>query len=142
MEIWSRRKFFLTSLVGSAAASAGELFAKSKNGSPVVPERSVDHSPVGAPGKRPVMISSANGWHALDKGMQVLRQGGDTLDAVGAAVTVVEDDPKLASFIVKGFKDVVQCLDFSGDLAVFGTSCNAVIVLRSCDVDECNAVAD
>jgi N4-(beta-N-acetylglucosaminyl)-L-asparaginase len=40
-----------------------------------------------------VIISSANGVHALDKGMDILKRGGDTLDAVVAAVTVVEDDP-------------------------------------------------
>jgi N4-(beta-N-acetylglucosaminyl)-L-asparaginase len=40
-----------------------------------------------------LIISSANGVHALDKGMEVLRNGGDTLDAVIAAVTVVENDP-------------------------------------------------
>jgi len=39
------------------------------------------------------MISSANGLHALQKGMDILRSGGDTLDAAVAAVTVVEDDP-------------------------------------------------
>ena len=40
-----------------------------------------------------MMISSANGVHALQKGMDILKSGGDTLDAVVAAVTVVEDDP-------------------------------------------------
>ena len=39
------------------------------------------------------MISSANGVHALQKGMNILKSGGDTLDAAIAAVTVVEDDP-------------------------------------------------
>ena len=39
------------------------------------------------------MISSANGVHALQKGMDILKSGGDTLDAAVAAVTVVEDDP-------------------------------------------------
>ncbi len=39
------------------------------------------------------MISSANGVHALQKGMDILKSGGDTLEAVVAAVTVVEDDP-------------------------------------------------
>lgn len=41
-----------------------------------------------------MIISSANGLHALAKGMDILKSGGDTLDAVVAAVTVVEDDPK------------------------------------------------
>ena len=44
-------------------------------------------------GNRPLIISSANGVHALDRGMDILKKGGDTLDAVVAAVTVVEDDP-------------------------------------------------
>jgi N4-(beta-N-acetylglucosaminyl)-L-asparaginase len=84
MDIWSRRKFFLGSLVGSLAASAGKLFACA-------------YQPAGAatsaPATRPIIISSANGVHALDKGMAVLKSGGDTLDAAIAAVTVVEDDP-------------------------------------------------
>src|ERR1700675_2228394 len=87
MELWSRRKFFLTSLAGSAVAGAGKLFGASlpaANGSvPVAPVQ----------GKRPLIISSANGLHALGAGMDILKKGGDTLDAVVAAVTVVEDDP-------------------------------------------------
>jgi N4-(beta-N-acetylglucosaminyl)-L-asparaginase len=95
MEIWSRRRFFLTSLAGSAVAGAGKLFAGTKRNLSGMPERTPDPPPTAAPSsKRPVIISSANGLHALDKGMQILRQGGDTLDAVVAAVTVVEDDPK------------------------------------------------
>jgi N4-(beta-N-acetylglucosaminyl)-L-asparaginase len=82
MERWTRRKFFLASLAGSAAASVGKLFGMSL---PVAPT---------AQGTRPLIISSANGVHALDKGMDILKKGGDTLDAVVAAVTIVEDDPK------------------------------------------------
>jgi N4-(beta-N-acetylglucosaminyl)-L-asparaginase len=82
MERWTRRKFFLASLAGSAAASVGKLFGTSL---PVAPA---------AQGTRPLIISSANGVHALDKGMDLLKKDGDTLDAVVAAVTVVEDDPR------------------------------------------------
>lgn len=87
MEIWSRRKFFLSSVAGSLAASASKLLAGTLD---VATAR-----PPGAPaaGTRPIIISSANGLHALDKGMAVLKSGGDTLDAAIAAVTVVEDDP-------------------------------------------------
>jgi N4-(beta-N-acetylglucosaminyl)-L-asparaginase len=46
-----------------------------------------------AGGTRPVMISSANGVNALGRGMEILKVGGDTLEAAVAAVTVVEDDP-------------------------------------------------
>jgi N4-(beta-N-acetylglucosaminyl)-L-asparaginase len=92
MELWSRRKFFLASLAGSAIASANKLF-----GRPVADRGSASAlatvTPAAATGKRPLIISSANGLHALDKGMDILKKGGDTLDAVVAAVTVVEDDP-------------------------------------------------
>ncbi|MDQ1406734.1 MAG: N4-(beta-N-acetylglucosaminyl)-L-asparaginase [Acidobacteriaceae bacterium] len=92
MEMWSRRKFFLTSLAGSAIASANKLFGRAMdplnvaNPLPTAAETA-------AQGKRPLIISSANGLHALDRGMDILKKGGDTLDAVVAAVTVVEDDP-------------------------------------------------
>src|SRR5258707_14895987 len=39
------------------------------------------------------MISSANGVNALGRGMEILKRGGDTLEAAVAAVTIVEDDP-------------------------------------------------
>lgn len=86
MDLWTRRKFFSTTLVGSALAGASRLFGKS------LPANTLSLS-VDSPAKRPVIISSANGLHALAKGMDVLKSGGDTLDAVVAAVTVVEDDP-------------------------------------------------
>jgi N4-(beta-N-acetylglucosaminyl)-L-asparaginase len=91
MSSWSRRKFFLTSLAGSAAAGIANLFeratpaAAASNGARAV-------TPA-AQGKRPLIISSANGVNALGRGMDILKKGGDTLDAVVAAVTVVEDDP-------------------------------------------------
>src|SRR6266850_1048509 len=90
MELWSRRKFFLTSLAGSAVASVGKLFGRAlPNGSTAAALANLG----AAQGKRPLIISSANGLHALDKGMDILKKGGDTLDAVVAAVTIVEDDP-------------------------------------------------
>jgi N4-(beta-N-acetylglucosaminyl)-L-asparaginase len=91
MELWSRRKFFLASLAGSAIAGANKLFGRTQpngSGSTALPNLAP-----AALGKRPLIISSANGLHALDKGMDILKRGGDTLDAVVAAVTVVEDDP-------------------------------------------------
>ena len=100
MELWSRRRFFLTSLTGSAVAGVNKLLGQT--GSQVAegkqpPVRYTDYvvAPRGmaAQGKRPLIISSANGLHALDKGMDILKKGGDTLDAVVAAVTIVEDDP-------------------------------------------------
>jgi N4-(beta-N-acetylglucosaminyl)-L-asparaginase len=96
MERWTRRKFFLTSLAGSALASAGKLFGRSADADSLgdsLPGFAEDAAPQAAQGKRPLIISSANGVHALDRGMEILRKGGDTLDAAVAVVTVVEDDP-------------------------------------------------
>jgi N4-(beta-N-acetylglucosaminyl)-L-asparaginase len=91
MEQWSRRKFFLTSLAGSAIASTGKLFGRTPtNGGGA---SALANLAPAAQGKRPLIISSANGLHALDKGMDILKKGGDTLDAAVAVVTVVEDDP-------------------------------------------------
>jgi N4-(beta-N-acetylglucosaminyl)-L-asparaginase len=92
MSLWSRRRFFLTSLAGTAAAGTTDLFGAAKPSDALTADVA---SPQGAAAKgaRPVMISSANGVHALQKGMEILKSGGDTLEAAVAAVTVVEDDP-------------------------------------------------
>jgi N4-(beta-N-acetylglucosaminyl)-L-asparaginase len=89
MEKWTRRKFFLSTLAGSVAASAGKLFG-------AIPPGTTNNSSQAAHaenGTRPLIISAHNGLKHLDDGMQVLRNGGDTLDAVLAVVTKVEDDP-------------------------------------------------
>jgi len=85
MSLWSRRKFFLTSLAGTAAAGSTKLLGATP--------ASFGVSLPAAQGKRPLIISSANGVNALQKGMDILKSGGDTLDAAVAAVTIVEDDP-------------------------------------------------
>src|ERR1035437_6589854 len=84
MELWSRRKFFLTSVAGSAGASANKIFGRDiEPGNVATPlPRDAENA---AQGKRPLIISSANGVHALDRGMDILKKGGDTLDAVVAA---------------------------------------------------------
>src|SRR5712672_894531 len=92
MNLWSRRRFFLTSLAGTAAAGTTNLFGAAKP-SDAFAAGAVSPQGAAAKGTRPVMISSANGVHALQKGMDILKSGGDTLEAAVAAVTVVEDDP-------------------------------------------------
>jgi N4-(beta-N-acetylglucosaminyl)-L-asparaginase len=91
MELWSRRKFFLTSLAGSAAAGASNLFGRTP--APAAGSNGASAATPAAQGKRPLIISSANGVNALGRGMEILKKGGDTLEAVVAAVTIVEDDP-------------------------------------------------
>src|SRR5258706_7362889 len=91
MGLWSRRRFFLTSLAGGAAAGVGNLFerptlaAAASNGGSALTSA--------AQGKRPVIISSANGVNALGRGLDILKKSGDTLYAVGSAVTRVREDP-------------------------------------------------
>jgi N4-(beta-N-acetylglucosaminyl)-L-asparaginase len=87
-EKWTRRKFFVTTLVGGLAASVRPLLGMSQaSGTPA------QGTSTPAQGVRPLIMSSTNGLRALDRGMQVLKGGGDTLDAVLAVVNVVEDDP-------------------------------------------------
>jgi N4-(beta-N-acetylglucosaminyl)-L-asparaginase len=91
MDQWTRRKFFVTTLAGGALVGADRLL-----GAPVASDRpdelpsEISRADVA---KHPVIISAANGVNALQKGMDILKSGGDTLDAAIAAVTVVEDDP-------------------------------------------------
>ena len=92
MSLWSRRRFFLTSLAGTAAAGTTDLFGAAKPSDALAADVA-SRQGAAAKGTRPIMISSANGVHALQKGMDILKSGGDTLDAAVAAVTVVEDDP-------------------------------------------------
>ena len=87
MEPWSRRKFVLTSLAGSVLAGA-----KTLPGAASLSETSSSRAT--GSGTLPLIISSFNGVHALDKGMAILKNAGDTLDAAIAVVTVLEDDPK------------------------------------------------
>ena len=89
MNEWTRRKFFTNTLVGGALAGGLHLLATDP------PPLAADTPSLPQTGgaKRPVIISSANGVKALSKGMDILQGGGDTLDAVVAAVTIVEDDP-------------------------------------------------
>src|SRR5712672_2562908 len=92
MSLWSRRKFFMASLAGTAAAGTTKLLGAEKPLNGTVKELLASQG-AAAKGTRPIMISSANGVHALQKGMDILKSGGDTLEAAVAAVTVVEDDP-------------------------------------------------
>lgn len=94
MTDWTRRKFFVTTLVGGVAAGAQKLFgATPDSGGGTNSVAAPEPAPPTALGTRPLIISSANGFKHLDKGMAVLKKGGDTLDAVLAVVTEVENDP-------------------------------------------------
>ncbi len=97
MENWTRRRFFLTTLAGGLGAGARKLFGVGRpNGNGAQPPAAGLRGPqatAGSKAARPLIICSTNGLLALDRGMEALRKGGDTLDAVLAVVNVVEDDP-------------------------------------------------
>ena len=94
-DFFGRRKFIKgTALAGLSAPLLGsEALASQQSPKPI--------------GKaRPVVISSANvnrgpdgsifngGIDCVSKAMEILKRGGDTLDAVVAGVNIVESDPR------------------------------------------------
>jgi N4-(beta-N-acetylglucosaminyl)-L-asparaginase len=94
MEKWTRRSFCLSGLAGGLAWSAGRLLAAAKRASGLAPAfaSTAENQSAAA---RPVIISASYGYKWLDQGMAILKKGGDTLDAVLAVVTPVEDDPNI-----------------------------------------------
>src|ERR1700683_2400140 len=91
MEKWTRRRFFLSTLAGGLAAGTRGLFGAAVPATgKLLPQANAQAS---AQGVRPLIVSAANGLQHLDDGMAILKSGGDTLDAVLAVVTKVEDDP-------------------------------------------------
>jgi len=87
----TRRKFFLTTLAGGLAAGASRLGAAASE------EQAAAKTTPPSTGTQPLIMSSSNGLEALTLGMGLLKRGHDTLDAVVAAVNVVEDDPNDSS---------------------------------------------
>jgi N4-(beta-N-acetylglucosaminyl)-L-asparaginase len=73
----SRRGWMLGSAAATAAASSAMAAQQQAGG--------------GSP--KNIVISSANGLICCQRAMQILKAGGDTLDAVVAGVNLVEDDP-------------------------------------------------
>ncbi len=86
MSSYSRRSFIKTGIGISAAALVGKV----GNASPAAPASGP--VPEAAAGTMRV-ISSANGLRATDKAMEMLKAGGDPLDAVIAGVNIIEEDP-------------------------------------------------
>ncbi len=83
MTHYSRRDF----LKSGAGAGAAALLAHGGLAGATAPL-----SAGAAPGT-PRVVASGNGIRATDKAMEILKAGGDPLDAVIAGVNIVEDDP-------------------------------------------------
>jgi N4-(beta-N-acetylglucosaminyl)-L-asparaginase len=88
----SRRKFLGRAAAGvGAAALVTPLNVEAlASGSQVARAAAAQ----GHTSKPPLAVSSANGVAAVTKAVEVMRSGGDTLDAVIAGVNIVELDPK------------------------------------------------
>src|SRR5690242_3996156 len=87
-----RRDFLTTTALGSIALGLeAQTTTKKQDGH--AQQTMKEAGPVGAAPSKPVMISSANGWDGMDKGYQMLLDGGDTLDAAIAVGKVQEDNP-------------------------------------------------
>ncbi len=82
----SRRDFLATAALTSVALSVDA------QGPPT--QSAASGGPGFGQGKIPILVSSANGFNGIDKGYQMVKSGGDTLDAAIAVGKTQEDDPK------------------------------------------------
>jgi N4-(beta-N-acetylglucosaminyl)-L-asparaginase len=78
----SRREF----IRNASAIGAGVLMSGTIGSS--FPQRAASQGST-----KPLVISSANGLHAIPKAMEMIQSGAEALDGVVAAVNIVEDDP-------------------------------------------------
>ncbi len=84
---WTRRGFLKASAAAVAAGAVGQTGGEVLAQPPrPAPDQSARCDP-------PVVVASANGLKAIEKAMSMIRQKADPLDAVIAAVNIVEDDP-------------------------------------------------
>ncbi len=82
---FSRRDFLGTVALGTIGLGLEAQEAKDKKAEI---SSSSSRQPV-----RPIIISAGNGFDSIDEGYEILRQGGDTLDAAMRVVRGPEDDP-------------------------------------------------
>ncbi len=82
MDKINRREFIKTSAITGVAAAASSIINFPSLASPKRVETG-----------KPIAISSGNGMKALEKSMEIIKQGNDALDGVVAGVNIVEDDP-------------------------------------------------
>jgi N4-(beta-N-acetylglucosaminyl)-L-asparaginase len=80
----SRRDFLATAALGSTSIAMG-ISAQQE-------DKHMTRPPAPA-GKRPALIAKTTGLHSLDAAYDMLRRGGDTLDAVTLVCKEREDDP-------------------------------------------------
>src|SRR5215216_312162 len=87
----SRRKFLSRAAAGVTAAAIVTPLGRDVFGSEPQARSEANAARTSKP---PLSVSSGNGVAAVTKAVEVMRAGGDTLDAVIAGVNIVELDPK------------------------------------------------
>lgn len=85
---FSRRDFIATAAITSAALTVDGL-------NPNALGQAAQKGPAlsNSATRKPIIISAANGFNYMERGFEVLRKGGDTLDAVIEVVRGPEEDP-------------------------------------------------
>ncbi|HEV2802757.1 MAG TPA: N(4)-(beta-N-acetylglucosaminyl)-L-asparaginase [Pyrinomonadaceae bacterium] len=90
----SRRKFLSEATVAGVSVAALAAQPKRIEAARVESRASQQSATTARRGTPPISVSSGNGLAAVNKAVEVMRRGGDTLDAVIAGVNIVELDPK------------------------------------------------
>ncbi len=84
---FSRREFLTTAIAGSLSVGL-----EGQEGKPEKDLKPAQSKTLGSY-KRPIIICAGNGYNYLDEAYEVLKNGGDTLDAALRVVKGPEDDP-------------------------------------------------
>ncbi len=90
----SRRRFLSAALFGSASLALGlNSPAQDRSVEREAQRSEKENAPPPSPSRPPVLIAKNTGLGSLDKAYDLLRRGGDTLDAVTIVCKDREDDP-------------------------------------------------
>lgn len=85
-----RRRFLTTAALAAGATLTTRLDAIETAAKVALAET---QSPGKTGGKKPILVSSANGWNGSEAGYKILADGGDPLDALLVLLKTQEDDP-------------------------------------------------
>jgi N4-(beta-N-acetylglucosaminyl)-L-asparaginase len=87
------RRHFITAAAATSASLASGLTAEAQEAETRAQNHKREKTEQMATGKRPAIICKVTGTQGIDGGYEILRRGGDTLDAALHVCKVQEDDP-------------------------------------------------